>query len=160
VLIRAWEQQVLKVNPVTQSLRESVYQEYLSQLGNHEYRVFYVTFVDSEPAQVLIQRLQAGLPWEKVELDSPANPKLKVGPNRTDWINLSAMPAEFRGAVKLLKPGQVYPTAIKNGTGWHVLGLGEIRPIKPPALDQIKTDIEKLAERKIVKDKLMSITAP
>jgi peptidyl-prolyl cis-trans isomerase C len=70
------------------------------------------------------------------------------------------MPTEFRGAVKLLKPGQVYPTLIKNGTGWHVLGLGEIRPIKPPALDQIKTDIEKLAERKIVKDKLMSITAP
>ena len=112
---------------------------------------------DAENAQILTQRLQAGLAWDKVELKSSANSEVKITAQKSDWINQATAPPAFREAIKLLKPGQVYPTPIKTTAGWHVLGLAETRVLKPPALEQVKAAVDKIAERKIVKDRFMSL---
>lgn len=157
VMLRAWEQQLLKNNPITQVQREAAYKEYLAMLGGNEYRINHINPADADQAQVLIARLQGGLSWDKVEVNSTSNPETKIKADKTDWVNLSAVPAEFREAIKLLKPGQVYPTPIRNNNGWHILGLSETRALKAPALDQVKAAVDKLAERKLVKDKIVAL---
>ena len=157
VMLRAWEQQLLKNNPITQAQRDAAYKEYLAMLGANEYRINHINPADADQAQALIARLQGGLSWDKVEVNSPTNPETKITADNTDWVNLAAVPAEFREAIKLLKPGQVYPTPIRNNNGWHVLGLSETRPLKAPTMDQVKAAVDKLAERKLVKDKIVSL---
>ncbi len=157
VMLRAWEQQLLKNSPITQAQRDAAYKEYLAMLGSNEYRINHINPPDADQSQALIARLQGGLAWDKVEVNSPANPETKIKADKTDWVNLAAVPAEFREAIKLLKPGQVYPTPIKNNNGWHILGLSEIRALKAPPLDQVKAAVDKMAERKLVKDKILSL---
>lgn len=157
VMLRAWEQQLLKNNPITQAQRDAAYKEYLAMLGGNEYRINHINPPDADQAQALIARLQGGLSWDKVEVSSPANPDVKTKADKTDWVNLAAVPLEFREAIKLLKPGQVYPTPIRNNNGWHILGLSETRALKVPPLDQVKGAVDKLAERKLVKDKVVAL---
>ncbi len=157
VLLRAWEQQLLKNNPITQTQRDAAYKEYLVLLGSSEYRINHINPPDADQAQTLIARLQGGLAWDKVEITSSTNAATKIKADKTDWVNLAAVPLEFREAIKLLKPGQVYPTPIKNANGWHIVGLSETRPLKAPTLEQAKAAVDKLAERKMVKDKLLAL---
>jgi len=157
VLLRAWEQLTLKANPVTSAQRDAAYKDLLNMLGKNEYRMYHLTLADQEQAKGLIQRLQSGLAWDKVELTAPGNPEAKVTATKTDWVNLAVVMPEFREAVKLLKPGQVYPTPVKSNAGWHVLGLVETRDIKAPSAEQVKSNLEKMAEKKIIRDKVLSL---
>lgn len=147
----------MKNHPVTAAHREAAYKEILQQLGDKEYRFYYVTLRDQAPATALIARLQAGLSWEKVEVPLPGQANQVAKPSITDWANASMVLPEFRGAIKLLKPGQVYPTPIKAEAGWHVLGLVETRDLKAPTPEQLKNPVEKLAERKLLNEKLLQL---
>ena len=157
VWIRAWEQHILKSNPISQAQREAAFKVYLNQLGSSEYRLYHISPADPEQAQILIQRLQSGLAWEKVELKAAANSDAKIVPSKTEWVNVAMIQPEFREAIKMLKPGQVYPTPVKSTAGWHVLGLIETRALKPPTIDQVKNAVDKLAERKLTEDKMLSL---
>lgn len=157
ILMRAWEQHIIKVNQVTQAQRDEAYKDYLSLLGNSEYRLNHITLADADQAKQVIQRLQGGLAWEKVEMSTPGKPEIKITANKTDWVNMAALMPEFREAIKLLKPGQVYPTAIRSNTGWHVLGLMEMRGLKAPPADQVRGILDNLAQQKIVQDKIRAL---
>lgn len=157
VLLRAWEQQTLKANPVTPALRDEAYKDFLNLLGSSEYRLHHITLADQEQAKALIQRLQSGLGWDKVELAVPGKPDAKLAANKTDWVNMAAVMPEYREAIKLLKPGQVYPTPVRTNAGWHVLGLIETRALKAPAADQIKGTLDGIAQQKIVQEKIKSL---
>lgn len=157
VLMRAWEQQILKTNTVTQAQRDEAYKDFLSLLGNSEYRINHITLADAEQANIVIQRLQGGLSWDKLEVVNPGKPDVKITANKSDWVNLVSLLPEYREAIKLLKPGQVYPTAIRTNNGWHILGLFETRALKPPPADQIKDGLDNIAKKKIVQDKIKSL---
>jgi peptidyl-prolyl cis-trans isomerase C len=157
VLMRAWEQHILKTNTVTQAQRDEAYKDFLDLLGNYEYRIHHMTLADAEQAKVVIQRLQAGLSWDKLEVVMSGQPDVKITANKSDWLNIVSLSPEYREAVKLLKPGQVYPTAIRSNSGWHILGLIETRALKPPPADQIKEGLDNLAKKKIVQEKIKSL---
>jgi parvulin-like peptidyl-prolyl isomerase len=157
VLMRAWEQHILKTNTVTQAQRDDAYKSFLNLLGNNEYRIHHITLADAEQANMVIQRLQAGQSWDKLEVAVPGKLDVKITANKSDWVNFVSLLPEYREAIKLLKPGQVYPTAIRSNSGWHILGLMEMRPLKPPPADQIKEALENIAKKKIVQDKIKSL---
>jgi len=157
VLMRAWEQYILKTNTVTQPQRDEAYKDFLNLLGNNEYRIHHITLPDAEQANMVIQRLQAGQSWDKLEVAVPGKSDIKITANKSDWVNVVYLLPEYREAIKLLKPGQVYPTAIRSNSGWHILGLMEMRPLKQPSSDQIKEALDNMAKKKIVQDKIKSL---
>jgi len=157
VLMRAWEQYILKTNTVTQPQRDEAYKDFLNLLGNNEYRIHHITLPDAEQANMVIQRLQAGQSWDKLEVAVPGKSDIKITANKSDWVNVVSLLPEYREAIKLLKPGQVYPTAIRSNSGWHILGLMEMRPLKQPSSDQIKEALDNMAKKKIVQDKIKSL---
>jgi parvulin-like peptidyl-prolyl isomerase len=87
----------------------------------------------------------------------PGKSDVKITANKSDWVNVVSLLPEYREAIKLLKPGQVYPTAIRSNSGWHILGLMEMRPLKQPSSDQIKEALDNMAKKKIVQDKIKSL---
>ena len=157
VLMRAWEQHILKTNTITQAQRDEAYKDFLNLLGNNEYRINHVTLADPELANMVIQRLQSGQSWDKLEVAVRGKSDIKITANTSDWINIVSLLPEYREAIKLLKPGQVYPTAIRSNSGWHILGLMETRALKPPPADQIKEALDNLAKKKMVQDKIKSL---
>jgi peptidyl-prolyl cis-trans isomerase C len=157
VLLRAWEQQILKTNTITQVQKDEAYKDLLNLLGNNEYRIHHVALPDADQANLVIQRLQGGLSWDQLQAAMSGRSDVKITVNKSDWVNIVSVLPEYREAIKLLKPGQVYPTAIKSNSGWHVLGLIEMRPLQPPAPDQIKEVLDNLAKKKIVQEKIKSL---
>lgn len=157
LLIRAWERQTLKTHPVTPAHREAAYKELLAQLGNQEYRLYHITLAEQAQASALIQRLQAGLSWNQVEIPATAQGQPPLKPSITNWVNTTMVQPEYREVLKLLKSGQVYPTPIKSATGWHVVGLVETRDLATPTLEQLKGPVDQLAERKAISDRLTTL---
>jgi parvulin-like peptidyl-prolyl isomerase len=56
-----------------------------------------------------------------------------------------------------MKIGEVNLNPVKAQDSWHIIGLLETRPLISPAYDQIKQNVEKLAEQKVIGEKMKSL---
>lgn len=157
VLMRAWEQKILAARGVTTELKAMVYQELSDMLGNAEYRIFHVFTGEEQGARALVARMKASREWAKIDLDAVFGQKGKHTLRQTDWINLSAVLPEFRGPLKAMKAGDVVTQPIRAKDGWHVVGMMETRPFKLPPAEQMSTELQRLAERRIVGEKIKAL---
>lgn len=157
VLLRAWELKVLTLQGVTPQLKESVYKDLSDLLGNLEYRLFHVFTAEEKGARELVTRMKASREWAKIDLNALFGQKGRHTLRQTDWINLSAVLPEFRGPIKAMKPGEVVMQPIRAKDGWHVVGIMETRVLKLPPPEKMDAEILRLAERRIVGEKIKSL---
>lgn len=157
VLVKTWEQVTLKSNPVTPAQRDDAYRELLALLGSNEYRFQYVVAKEQALAQAVLEAMRTNPAWDQIDYKAIAktDPNLRV--QKTDWVNMTMLMGEFRPVVKTLKVGEVHAVPVQAQNLWHVIGLLETRPLNPPAYEQIKTNVEKLAEQKVLGEKIKSL---
>lgn len=158
VIISAWEKKLLAEQPpVTQDMKMQVYKELAELLGDSEY-VIYQAFLDNEnSAQALINAMLANPKWNELNVKNIFPEKTKYSINQSDWVKITAILPEFRPVVKSLKKGEVAPKPVQARGGWHVVGLIELRPLVMPSADKIDKELQGLAERKIVGQKLQKM---
>jgi len=57
------------------------------------------------------------------------------------WIAPGKLPAEFTGALRDLKAGQLAPKPVHTIYGWHLIKLIETRVATAPPFDQVKAQL-------------------
>lgn len=159
IYMRFWEQSLLKNNPITPAQREAAYAELVALLGNTEYRFQHLVLSDEEDAKKTIEALKANSNWDAIDFKVGMKPETNINLQKTDWVNMTMLMPGFRSAVKALSIGQVHPVPIRAQNLWHVIGLRETRPLATPTMNQIIQNVDKLAEQKIVGDKIKSLAA-
>lgn len=157
VLIRAWGQKILSAQPVTPALKETIYKELSSVLGDQEYRIIHVFVTDEKAAQTLVQKMREVGDWSNLNPKEFLSPETKFSLNRTDWINLTAVLPEFRSALRALKKGEHTTSPIRAKDGFHVVGLQDVRPFKMPSPETLDKDLNALAERRILDQYIQSL---
>ena len=157
VLIRAWEQKVVASHPVGQALKDAVYKDLGQLLGDQEFKLFHVFVNDEKAAKTLITKMKETRDWTQLEPKTLWGNEVKFSLSRTDWINLSAVLAEFRQTVRAMKKGDITAEPIKAKDGWHVVGLVDARAFKLPPPERIEKEILRLAERKIIEQQLQTL---
>lgn len=157
IWVKVWEQSALKAKPITQEQREAAYKELVNLLGNTEYRFMHVVVRNQDQAKFVIEKMRANAAWDQLDLKAmiDADPSLKL--QKTDWVNMTMLTPEFRPVVKTLKIGEVAAYPVKAQELWHVIGLIETRPLVSPLFDQIKQNVEKLAEQKVIGEKITNL---
>lgn len=160
VLIRAWGQKILSTQPVTPALKETIYKELSTVLGDQEYRIIHLFVTEEKTAQTLIQKMREIGDWSNLNPKEFLPPETKFSMNRTDWINLSAVLPEFRSALRALKKGEYTTSPIRVKDGFHVVGLQDVRPFKLPSPEALDKDLNSLAERKILDQYIQSLNEP
>ncbi|MCA3022151.1 MAG: peptidylprolyl isomerase [Burkholderiales bacterium] len=150
VLIRAYFEDYSKANPVTDAQLKSMYDGFLSQMGDKEYKARHILVDTEDEAKTIIAQLGRGESFEKLAKDKSKDPGSKDNGGDLDWGPAGRYVPEFGNALRVLQKGQTTPNAIKTQFGWHVIRLDDSRDNKPPKFEDVKENFRQRAQQEMI----------
>lgn len=150
VLIRAYFEDHSKANPVTDAQLKSMYEAFVAQMGDKEYKARHVLVDTEEEAKAIIAQLGRGESFEKLAKDKSKDTGSKDNGGDLDWGPAGRYVPEFGNALRILQKGQTTPNAIKTQFGWHVIRLDDSRDMKPPKFEDVKENFRQRAQQETI----------
>lgn len=151
VLIRAYLQDFVKNNPVTDAEIKAEYDKIKSSMGEKEYKVRHILVESEDEAKAIIAKLQKGEKFDELAKQSK-DPGSKDRGGDLGWANPAMFVKPFSDAMVKLEKGKFTPTPVKTNFGYHVIMLDDTRPVTPPSLDEVKPQLtQRLQQQKVEK---------
>lgn len=159
ILIRAYLQDFVKNNPVTDAEIKAEYDTIKSRMSDKEYKARHVLVETEEQAKALIARLQSGDNFAEIAKES-RDPGSKDRGGDLGWSNPSMFVQPFSEAMVKLEKGKYTATPVKSDFGWHIIQLDDVRNTEAPPLDEVKDQLQqRLQQQKVEKHVLDLRTA-
>lgn len=138
---------------------EDIKKEYdtqTSQMDLKEFKASHILLEDEAAAVAVIEELQGGADFAETAKSKSTGPS---GPNGGDlgWFNGRSMVPEFSEAVAGMEKGDVSESPVKTQFGYHVIYLEDIRESEPPAMEQVRGEIEGMLKQKALAEKVDSL---
>ena len=151
ILIRAYLQDYVKANPVTDAELRAEYESIKSRMGDKEYKARHLLLESEVEAMAAIAKLQEGAKIEDLATDS-RDPGSKDRGGDLGWNNPGSFVKPFSEALTQLQKGRFTTTPVKTDFGYHVILLEDVRPLKAPSFDEVKPQLQqRLQQQKIEK---------
>ena len=124
--------------------------------GDLEWNASHILVATEEEAQSLIDQLNDGADFVALAQEFSTGPS---GPNggALGWFGTGMMVPEFETAVAGLEAGKI-SAPVQTQFGWHVVKLNESRISAPPALEDVRADLEEELRRQRVDAYLAELT--
>jgi peptidyl-prolyl cis-trans isomerase C len=150
LLIRALIRQQLQKTPVTDAEIKAEYEKVSQgQGGQKEYKVRHILVEKEDAAKAIVEQLKKGAKFEELAKQSK-DPGSGANGGDLDWNVPGTFVPEFSQAMVKLEKGKFTEIPVKSQFGYHVIRLDDTRESKPPALEQVKPQIQQgLEQRKI-----------
>ena len=105
-----------------------------------EYNASHILVETEAEAQALIDELAQGADFAELAQERSIGPS---GPNggQLGWFTAGMMVPTFEEAVFALEVGEV-SAPVETQFGWHVVVLNDTRDQEPPALDEVRGELE------------------
>lgn len=150
VMIRAYFEDQAKANPITDAQLKSMYEAFVSQMGDKEYKARHILVDTEEEAKAIIAQLGRGESFEKLAKDKSKDTGSKDNGGDLDWGPAGRYVPEFGNALRSLQKGQTTPNAIKTQFGWHVIRLDDSKDMKPPKFEDVKENLRQRAQQEAI----------
>jgi len=151
ILIRAYLQDYVRANPITDADLKKEYEVIKSRMGDKEYKPRHVLVETETEAKAVIARLQNGTAFEEVAKES-RDPGSKDRGGELGWSNPGMFVKPFSDAMIQLEKGKYTATPVKSDFGYHVIQLDDVRDAQFPPLEEVKAELQKrLSEQKMAK---------
>lgn len=147
VLIRAFFDDYVKANPISDAQLKTDYDKFVSQMGDKEYKARHVLVETEDEAKAVIASLGKGDSFEKVAKEKSKDTGSKDNGGDLDWGPAGRYVPEFGNAMKALKKGETTKTAVKSPFGFHVIRLDDVRDMKVPAFAEVKDNFKQRAQQ-------------
>ena len=150
IVVNQLARDYLAKNPVTDAEIKAEYERYAkAQSGEKEYHLRHILTTTEDEAKAVIAKLKGGAKFEELAKQSKDTGSAANGGD-LDWANASAFPPEFAAGFTKLQKGGVTDTPVKTSAGYHVIKVEDVRAVKVPGMDEIKTQIaESLTQSKL-----------
>mgnify|MGYP001078515552 CR=1 FL=1 len=158
VIIRAFVEDFVKKNPVTDAQLKAEYDALRARGGDTEYKARHILVKSEEEAKAIIAKLKKGDKFEALATQS-IDPGSKNNGGDLDWSSPAKFVKPFADALKGLKKGKYSETPVKTEFGYHVIKVEDTRPLKVPGFDEIRPMMKKEAEEQQVKKLVESLRA-
>jgi peptidyl-prolyl cis-trans isomerase C len=137
-------------NPVTDAEIKAEYDRFAkTQAGEKEYHLRHILLGTEDEAKAVIAKIKGGAKFEELAKQSKDTGSAANGGD-LDWASPSAFPPEFAAGFSKLGKGQVTEAPVKTGAGFHVIKVDDVRAVKVPAMEEIKSQIaESLTQNKL-----------
>lgn len=149
VLIRAFIQDYLATNPVTDDALRAEYDRLKSEMTAKEYKSRHILVSSEEEATALIAKLDKGEKFDELAKESK-DPGSKDTGGDLGWSQANAFVPEFALALTSLEKGKYTTAPVKSTFGYHVILLEDSRNAEPPAFDQIKPQLQQHVQQQRV----------
>lgn len=147
VLIRAFFDDYVKANPISDAQLKTDYEKFVAQMGDKEYKARHVLVETEDEAKAVIASLGKGDSFEKVAKEKSKDTGSKDNGGDLDWGPAGRYVPEFGNAMKALKKGETTKTAVKSPFGFHVIRLDDVRDMKVPAFAEVKDNFKQRAQQ-------------
>ncbi|MEM9438147.1 MAG: peptidylprolyl isomerase [Pseudomonadota bacterium] len=108
--------------------------------GDPEYNASHILVETEEEARDLITQLEGGADFAELAQEFSTGPSGPRG-GELGWFGAGMMVPPFEAAVVALDVGAV-SAPVETQFGWHVITLNDTRTPEPPALAEVRSDIE------------------
>lgn len=156
ILIRAYLQDYMKANPITDGDLKKEYDTIKGKMGDKEYKPRHVLVETEEQANAVIAKLKAGSKIEDLAKDS-LDPGSKDRGGDLGWSNPGMFVAPFSEAMVKLAKGKYTTTPVKSDFGYHVIYLEDSRDMKAPAFDEVKPQIQQRLQQQKVESHIIEL---
>ena len=158
ILIRAYLQDYVKANPVSDADIKNEYDTIKGRMGEKEYKPRHVLLETEDQAKEVIAKLQSGAKIEDLAKDS-RDPGSKERGGELGWSNPGMVLAPFSEAMGKLTKGKSTTTAVKSDFGYHVIMLEDVRDLKAPPFDEVKPQIQQRLQQQKVEKHILDLRA-
>lgn len=150
VLIRAFFEDYVKSNPITDAQLKGDYDKFVAQMGDKEYKARHILVETEADAAAVLASLGKGESFEKVAKEKTKDTGSKDNGGDLDWGPAGRYVPEFGNALKALKKGETTKAAVKSPFGFHVIRLDDVRDMKVPGFDEVKDNFRQRAQQEQV----------
>ncbi len=157
VLIRAYFDNYVKSNPITDAALKTQYDAIAVQMGNKEYKARHVLVDTEDEAKAIIVSLGRGESFEKLAKDKSKDAGSKDNGGDLDWGPAGRYVPEFGNALKALQKGETSKTPVKTQYGFHVIRLDDVRDLKVPSFEEAKQNLLQRAQQEQVANLVKSL---
>ena len=137
IFIRAFVQDYLKKNPITDAQLKADYDKIKAQLGDTEYKARHILVKTEEEAKAIIDNLGKGAKFDELAKQS-IDPGSKDKGGDLGWASAGNFVKPFSDALTALAKGKYTETPVKSEFGYHVIELEDTRPLSVPAFEELK----------------------
>jgi peptidyl-prolyl cis-trans isomerase C len=154
LLYRAFIENYLQKNPISESDIKNAYEQYKKDLGTQEFNAKHILVASEQEAKDIIAELNKGGNFTKLAKEKSKDPGSKDKGGEMGWIQTNMVVKPFAEALTNLKKGGISATPVQTQFGWHVIKLEDIRPLQVPEFDKVKESLAQSLQEKAL-EKLM-----
>jgi peptidyl-prolyl cis-trans isomerase C len=150
VLIRAFFEDHVKANPISDAQLKTDYDKFVGQMGDKEYKARHILVETEADATAILASLGKGESFEKLAKEKTKDTGSKDNGGDLDWGPAGRYVPEFGNALKALKKGETTKAAVKSPFGFHIIRLDDVRDMKVPAFAEVKDNFRQRAQQEQV----------
>lgn len=158
ILIRAYIQDFVRTNPVTDADVQKEYDEIKARMGSKEYKPRHVLVETEGEAKEIIAKLRAGGSFDELAKQS-LDPGSRDRGGELGWSSPGMFVEPFATAMVALEKGQYSAAPVKSDFGFHVIQLDDVRDVQPPPLDDVKAQLEQRLQQQKIEQHLLELRA-
>jgi peptidyl-prolyl cis-trans isomerase C len=152
VLIDAFIGEYMKKNPVSDADVQKEYDRARSQTGDREYKARHILVESEDQAKAIIADLKKGGKFDDLAAKNSKDESNAKRGGDLDWNVPGNYHKAFSDAMVKLEKGKYTEAPVRTPFGFHVIQLDDVRPVKFPALNDVKPQIQRqLAGNRIEK---------
>ena len=150
IIVNAYLREYVRKNPVSDADVEKEYERARQRSGDKEYRARHILVETEAEAQAMVAALKKGGKFDELAAKNSKDPGSKERGGDLDWNVPGAFDKAFSEAMVKLEKGKYTETPVRTRFGFHVIQLDDVRPVRFPALADVKPRIQQqLVQNKV-----------
>jgi peptidyl-prolyl cis-trans isomerase C len=159
VIVGAYLRDWARRNPVTDADVQKEYDRARSQAGDREYRARHILVESEDQAKGLIADLKKGGKFDELARKNSKDTGTAERGGDLDWNVPSGYDRSFSDALLKLEKGKFSDAPVRTRFGYHIIQLDDVRPMKFPALAEVRLRIQQQLVQNKVQDLIRGLRA-
>jgi peptidyl-prolyl cis-trans isomerase C len=151
-LSKAYLEDYVKSHPVSDAEIKAEYDKAKAAAGGNEYKARHILVKTEEEAKAILAQLNKKVAFDKLAKEKSLDKGSAKNGGDLGWNVPGSFVKEFGEAMAALKKGESSKAPVKTQFGWHIIKLEDVRPIKFPALDEVKGEVRQQLQQKRVRE--------
>ncbi|MGE0115265.1 MAG: peptidylprolyl isomerase [Steroidobacteraceae bacterium] len=156
ILSDAMVKQYIEQHPVTDAEVQSEYDTQIAAMPR-EYHARHILVKTREEADALLKQLKGGADFAALAKKNSQDPGSASNGGDLGWFSPGSMVKEFGQAVAQLENGKITEAPVQTQYGFHIIKLEDSRAPSPPALKDVKPQVESLVKNKKIESYLETL---
>jgi peptidyl-prolyl cis-trans isomerase C len=159
VVVSAYVRDWVRTHPVTDADVQKEYERAKSQTGDKEYRARHILVETEDQAKSLIDELKKGGKFEDLATKNSKDPGSAQRGGDLDWNVPGTYDKQFADALVKLEKGKYTDAPVHTRFGYHIIMLEDVRPVKFPALNEVRQRISQQITQGRIEELVKSLRA-